>query len=346
MKLDKRIMILAASAVCLAAVVLAQRKVFSVTDVNSRPLGYPLWEKPLALDQVVEVVLEGGGKTCRLHKGPDHWQVKDRYDYCADFQRLTKLLRKIGRLKVGYSFAADRATLERLHLEGPPRSPTAKGIRIIMRDANAKTIADLVIGRQRQAAGGSGGQFVRQTGQDTVYLVDETFHLLNPGPEYWIQDDLVSIQPGHIRQVEAYDASGNLVYRIDRPDPSRPAVLEDVPPGRKVSPAKIDQLFDALNPLKVADILGTAPAGAAKGPRLVFHLKGGTCCTVYLLAGKNNDLYRLLLHAEPCDRKSGARENPVSGCAALADPAVWLYGVEKWQFESFFTTAEQLLEPQ
>ncbi|GEM_PF-5401708 len=345
MKLDKRIMILSATVVCLAVLVLAQRKVLSVTDVASRPLGHPLWEKPLALEKAAKVILEGGGKSCRLHKGAGHWQVRDRYDYCADFERLTKLLRKIGRLKVGYAFAADKTILARLRLEGPPETQTAKGVRVIVSDAEGREIADLVIGRQRQAAAGSGGQFVRKTGENTVCLVDETFHLLNPGPEYWIQDDLISVEPKHIRQIESYTAGGNLVYRVRRPAPSGPAVLEDAPEGRKVSRARVDQLFDALNPLKVADILGPAPADAAKAPHLVFRLDDGTVYTVFLLSGKHDGPYRLLLRVTPAGRPAtGTASSVIGGCAALADPGLWLYGVEKWQFESFFTTAEQLLE--
>lgn len=344
MDINKRLLILAVMVVALAAVVMVQRNVFSPPNVTSPPLGYPLWQEPLALNQVTALTLQGGGKTCRLVKDSKRWQVENRYAYCADFERITKLLKKISRLKVGYAFTADKATMARLRLEKPSAWENAKGVRIVMNAADGRKIADLVIGRQRQATAGSGGQFVRKTGRKTVFLVDETFHLLNPGPEYWIQDDLISVEPRRIKLVECYDRRGSLIYRVEHPDPTRPAVLAKVPEGRKVSRPKMDQLFDALNPLKVADILGPAPDKPPKAVRLVYHLDDGSRFTVFLLTAKKGELYQVLLRSSP-GRQTPKGESAAAGCAALADPGTWLYGVEKWQFESFFTDPEQLLEP-
>ncbi len=345
MNIDKRIVVLTVAVACLVVMVFLQGNLFSISGPSGQMIGSRLWEKDLPLNQVTQITLESGSKSCRLHRGPERWQVQDRYEYCADFERITKLLKKINRLKVGFSFSADKDTLERLKLDGPPETKTWNGIHIVMQDKGDLTLADLVIGKQRQTASGGGGQFIRFSNSKTVYLVDESFRFLNAGPEYWIQDDLLSVNPDQISKVECFDANGKMVYRIDHPDDKKTARLANVPDDRMVSQPKIDQILDAINPLKISDVIGPAPTGSNKFPHLVYYLRNGSSYTVFLLPTQKADLYQLLLKKEPpqSSQAEAGTKGP-GGCARLADPDLWSFGVEKWQFESFITDYDQLFE--
>ena len=141
--------------------------------------------------------------------------------------------------------------------------------------------------------------------------------------------------------------------------------MTPVPAGRTVDSAKIDQVFDALAPLTLDDVRagdGEAPAAESDQPRLVYHLYDGRQITIFP-ASDGKESYTLRVAAEdstaptqaasavesqPADEKAQAGETAAAATqtARQLNEALrpWVFSLKKWQFDSFITQPESLLE--
>jgi hypothetical protein len=141
--------------------------------------------------------------------------------------------------------------------------------------------------------------------------------------------------------------------------------MTPVPSGRTVDAAKVDQVFDALAPLTLDDVRaadGEAPAAESDHIRLVYQLYDGRQISIFP-ASDGKDSYTLRVTAkystaptqadskpasQPADEKTPAEKTaaPAPKSAQQLNEALrpWVFSLKKWQFDSFITQPEALLE--
>ena len=141
--------------------------------------------------------------------------------------------------------------------------------------------------------------------------------------------------------------------------------MTPVPPGRTADSAKIDQVFDALAPLTLDDVQaadGEPPVAESEQPRLVYHLYDGRQISIFP-DSDGKDSFTLRVTAEdsiaepqadgapdpqPVDEKTQAEETaaPAPKTARQLNEELnpWVFSLKKWQFDSFITQPESLLE--
>lgn len=326
----------------------------------------------LPVNQVAEVAIADAEDRVTLVKGETTWQVKERSGFPADFDELRDTVVKLSRLKIGRSFPATPESLSRLSLMPPAGSDaTDPGKQITLTDQSGKVLADVILGQTRQSDGaGDGGQYLKRTDDDTVFLVDGDFRFLKAAPAQWIENEILDVKPEEIASVTCY-AGGNAepIYSLTRPEKDAAARMTPVPTDRTADPEKIDQVFDALAPLTIDDVQtadGQTPASETDGIRLDYRTYDGRLISVYPQSGID-DSYTLRVTAETVDddvsaaadaektppaesgNEAGAEANAPAQrpkTAQQIDEALrpWNFSVKKWQFDGFITRPEALLE--
>ena len=142
--------------------------------------------------------------------------------------------------------------------------------------------------------------------------------------------------------------------------------MTPMPKGRAVDANRIDQVMDALAPLSLDDVRPAQGSPEAAGQhRLVYRLYDGREITIYPMA-EGEDRYTLRVAARqiagaaavdaatepeaPGDKKSAENtdeeDEPAIQTAQEINAALgpWRFSIKKWQYDSFVTRPESLLE--
>lgn len=331
----------------------------------------------LPVNQISSVTIASPDGSVTLVRGEKLWQVKDRHGYPADFGELREMVVKLSRLKIGRAFTGSGDSLARLSLLTPSNTEEkGRGIRMTLKNESDKVLADVILGEVRKTEdGGSGGQYLKKTDNDTVYLVDGSFRFLKTKPTDWLQDNVLDIKGDDIQSVICHAGDDSKpVYTLARSEKGRLPELSPLPAGRTIDSAKVDQVFDALAPLTLDDV---TPADKDTltdvTTRLVYRLYDGRQITI-LPTSEGEENYRVRVVAEEIEPAIEAADDKATEAvdkgkqteteSAEATPAEkkedapviktaqqindelgpWVFSIKKWQFDSFITNPETFLE--
>jgi hypothetical protein len=336
-------------------------------DTGAMKMGDKLFAD-LPVNAVASMTIADAESKVTLVKGEKVWQVQDRNGYPANFDEIRDTVVKLSRLKVGRSFSASPESLTRLSLLAPSdANDSGKGTQITLKDQSGKVITDIILGQSRETgSGGGGGQYLKKVDGDTVFLVDGSFRFLKAAPAQWLEKEILNVNGEEVASVVCYaEDSPSPVYTLSRSQKGETARMTPVPSGRTVDSAKIDQVFDALAPLTLHDVRAAdeeAPAAETDRPRLIYHLYDGRQITI-LPASDGEESYTLRVIAQesnaptqaggtgesqPAEEKAQAGQTaaPTPKSARQLNEALspWIFSLKKWQFDSFITQPEALLE--
>ena len=327
----------------------------------------------LSVNAVASVTIADSANRVTLVKGDKVWQVQERSGYPADFDELSDTVVKLSRLKIGRSFAGSPESLARLALISPSAADaSATGKQITLKDSSGQILADVILGQTRETdGGGMGGQYLKMADADTVFLVDGNFRLLKTTPAQWLEKEILDIKADDVASVSCY--AGNEptpAYTLSRPEKGDTARMTPLPAGRTADSAKIDQVFDALAPLTLDDVqaaAGKPPVTESDQPRLVYHLYDGRQISLFPdVDGKDGYTLRVAAAGtiaetqaedapEPAPANAETQEGKTAKPETIApapktahqlneELGPWVFSVKKWQFDSFITQPELLLE--
>ncbi len=334
---------------------------------GNRSMGERLFAA-LPVNDIASVSIISPESTVNIVKGDKVWEVKERSGFPADFETLSDLILKISKLKIGRTFDASAETLKRMKLKSPEDADAdtnEKGVKIIFKNKDEKEIESIILGSERQSKSGSRGQYLTTKGGNTVFLVDKSFRFMKKTPPEWLSKDILNIKAEAIESVSLFaDTSDKPVYRLRRPEKSKAAKLSNIPDGRMASVSKIDQVFEAIGPLAISDVSSGSDKAGQK-MRLEYQLYDGKVVTIYPVHKKTgDDAYSLQItvafnpeykpttsaEADKGDKKEtkDTSKTPETVKKEAEDLnnllSDWTFSVEKWQFQSFITTVEGLLE--
>ena len=322
----------------------------------------------LPVNAVNTVAIADSENRVVLAKGDKVWQVDGRSGYPADFDQLRELVVKLSRLKIGRSFPASTESLTRLSLMAPSTTDTSStGKQITLTDASGKILADVILGQSRETdSGEGGGQYLKKVDADTVFLVDGSFRFLKTSPAQWLNKEILDVKAEDVKSVTCYVGDARTpIYTLLRPEKGEMARMSPVPSGRTADPAKIDQVFDALAPLTLDDVKaadGPPPVPESGKPRLVYQLYDGRQVSLFPYSDDKGG-FTLRVTAEdstaetqavgapdpqPMDEKTQAEEmatpTPKTARQLNEELSPWVFSIKKWQFDSFITQPDSLLE--
>jgi len=360
MKLKTFAMLLITCCILLAVVLLVSRP--QKTADQSAVMGARLLDR-LAVGEIAALTVTSPEATTGLKQTDAGWIVANRFDYPADFSKVVELVQKLSDAKIGRTFPASPEIQARLSLYPPeqPEPPAEqKGTRIVLADADGKTLADLIIGKPREESAGAGsGSYVLQPPENQVYLVDQDFRLLDKKPGDWLNKKPIDLNPKRIQKVVCFDTRRNRpIYTLARPAEDREPVLSGLPKGKMTAKLKADQVFEALTSLTVEDVADHGRKDTAArfngAPRFDYHLYDGTVYHVFAGAVLKDDPEKHYFRAEvgylPHPEKADPvqPENQVNPAQEAEKQNIkispWTYVISKWVYDSFITDPQNLIE--
>lgn len=278
--------------------------------------------------------------TTNLKKTESEWIVQDLFEFPANFKSISDLVDKFKESKIGRQFEGTPDVLSRLALHDPSQADVSedeKAIRIQIFGSDQKSIVDMLVGKQRESSAGEGAHFLKPTGENIVYLVDQTFWNLGKQPRNWIKTDLFNIPPEDIETVSCINPSDHgVIYRIKRPEKGASPEFQTPMKEQPLKTRTVDLLFDVLSSLSIQDVAGLSSEVSEKTeefstlPFLDFQLFDGTIYRLY--PGKKVDDeqggYYLKIEA-------GERNQKLSQ---------WIYVISDWEHQSLVTDPEEFYE--
>jgi hypothetical protein len=317
----------------------------------------------------------------QLKKGEKVWEVVNRFNYPADFAGLSDLIRKIKDVKVGRSFEADGNTLSRLGLQPPDAENMPfenRGTRVSLKGENDTPIVDIIFGKTRTGQSGPGGHYLMKEGAPTVYLVDQSFRLIDKTPSDLLDHEILNVKSDDIQKVVCVESDSKTpVYVLHRPEKGKPPELFPPPENKKLKKTTVDSLFGALASLRMEDVAGRYEVvenpGFETTRSFVFHAYDGTVYSIYP-GSKVPDLedkYFLRLEIaynapetdeekpsdsaaekEVSDEDKKRRQEQVKAAKKAADQAKklneklspWVYVIPEWEYKTYVSNLEGLFE--
>lgn len=324
----------------------------------------------LPVNEIASIVIQTPTETATLKRGPDLWTVQERFDYPADFSKISDFVRALRGLKTGRRFESTEEVKARLALRSSEEGAEAKekGTRIRMADAKGKILADLVLGNTRNRdpqKGPPDGQYLMLTGTREVCLVDKILSSYQVGPAQWLEKSPVRVEAADIRKIACIGPDSGVIYALQRPQKGKDLEWVGPKPDREISKGAVNRLSGALASLRIDDV---APVSADSG---AFREGGVTRLDYTLFDGRiyHVDVGKSCSATSPCrirlglDWDKGAAqgegadkgpeaEGKEKGTLSPEDVAAlkerleaWVFTLPEWQHQAFFTNVDQLLEP-
>ncbi len=346
---------------------------FRNEDQPDRELGAYFLEG-LPANKINSIEIKSKDGAVSLKKSDSEWVVTDRYNYPAQFSKISGLVRKLKDLKVGRRFEASEGSLERLSLYSPddPQAPDkAEGTRIELKDEKGNLLSGIVLGKVRKSGPDrniSDGHYVIRDGAPDIYLVDKHFEYLDKAPSEWLEKELVKVEQKDIKEIVCLD-NKKVLFSLRKQKEGEDFRLSPMRKGEKVKEQAVKRLSTAISSLRLEDVadpgLPLKDTGIDETPDLEFRLFNGM---VYrLLPGKSvADEDGFYLRIVVSCQKKPVTENKATGDKGSEEEGAeaekleedtlprseqlrkrfspWTFKISKWQYESFITEKDELFE--
>lgn len=343
---------------CILSVAVYYTSYSGKPSTRSSDMGARLFPE-LAAGDVAAISVVSPEDNTTIKQAQSGWTVAERFDYPADFSKIAELVKKLTGAKIGRSFAASDESRARLSLYLPDKKDVPaeqRGVRIVLTDKNKKTLADLLVGKERE--GGGDTAYVMPQPEGRICLVNQDFRYIEKKPAGWLNKKPIDLDPKKIERVVLFDpAKTRARYTLKRPAAGKDPVLLDLPAGKKLAKYKVDQLFEALTSLSIDDVEdpGQKDPGRFKDAlRFDYFLYDGTVYHVFPGAATRDSSDKHYFRAAveflpPAGLNEPEKKADNEKLAAAAESlnrklGAWTYVVSKWVYDSFITDPEGFVE--
>jgi hypothetical protein len=286
-------------------------------EPNEGKMGAQLLEK-LPANRIASIIIKSSDDSVSLVKKEGQWVVKTRFDYPADFGKITDLVRRVKDIKIGRKFRSSEDTLRRLSLKDPddPDAPKdQKGVRVYFKDKKYITLTNILLGKTRMRGEERtfpDGQYLMLGQESEIYLIDKHFLSLDKESSAWLEKHLVKVGENEIKRIVCKSADGKQRrWLFERPDKGKDLESVDIPSNRIIEKSALRRLTGALSSLRLEDVvkpLDDSEAGDMEISSLLeYHLFDGTLFRV--LPGKT------CLNTDACYMKLEVAYHRPSGVA-------------------------------
>jgi hypothetical protein len=213
MKAKQIVLLLVLVAVIGAIGFFVQKRSQSQWSESAAPGGGKLLDFPI--NDVARVVIRSANGQVNIAKKNNLWVVKEKADYPANFERVSRLIRQLWELHPVQELTVGPSQLARLELVQPGQSDNASpaslaptgnghssGTLVELKDKDGKTLAQLIAGKQNVRRGEGPRQFPMPMGRYVlasardggrqVALVNQMVDV-DTKPESWVRRDFVKI---------------------------------------------------------------------------------------------------------------------------------------------------------
>jgi hypothetical protein len=231
---------------------------------------FPSWKDPLAPTSLEVVEFDEDTGTVhpfKVMQVDGKWSIPSHSNYPTDAERqLAEAAATVFELQK-LSMVSTQKSDHSLYGVVDPDPSTLKGgeegvgKRVVLKDKQDKTLAQLIIGKEDK--GQAGIRFVRVPGQDAVYRAEIRPDKLTTKFENWIEKDLLKMNTWDIKDIvlnnySLDEVNGRIVpgdvLELSYDGDKSKWDLKDLKEGEELATDKLNGLRDALDNLKIVDV--------------------------------------------------------------------------------------------
>lgn len=277
-------------AVILAAVLFASANRFSPGRVEGQPM---VPELQRAVNSVAAIEVTQGDKKLIVERAGEQWKVKERAGYPANAEKARTLVLQLANAQLIDPKTANKDRYSLLELEDPT-GKDAKSRQVRILDDNGKPLADVVLGKSRYDAFGSGrgGFYVRRTGDAQTWLASGE-PKASVEVRDWVQTGIFNTDTSKITRV-SIEHPGETPLVVEKNDVKENEndkdkakdkyKLASIPEGKKLKQGVVDPIPQAFSSIDMEDVrkLDATPSGdkvsvltleSEGGPKVTFRLR-------------------------------------------------------------------------
>ena len=290
-------------------------------------------------DATGHITIQKGEKTINLKKSADGkvWSIVERDGYPVDPQKVRKLVVNLGQTEL----IEAKTKSEKLHGEldlGDPKKKDADSKLIRLGDKDNKTIAEVVVGKERRGAFGAGksGTYVRVPGDAQTWLAKVELDA-STDVEDWVKPVFFSVDKKKVKSLVV--AKGDeVIYKLGVKDKKAGVFkLVDIPEGKKSKPKlNTDDLINGIRTLEMTDVRAAVADDAKPDKTTEIETVDGAKYRVGMkIDGKNRWMTVSVL-------ANGKDEAAAKKLAAATKG--WAFKIADWRANQTFKTPEDVYE--
>jgi hypothetical protein len=322
--------------VLLAAGLYASANRFAQGRVEGQPL---VPELARHINSVAAIELAQGDKSLTLERSGNQWKIKQRDGYPANAEKARALVVQLSAAELIEPKTANPERYGLLELEDP-KGKDAKSRQVRVLDDKGKPLADVVLGKSRYDAFGSGrsGFYVRRPGGAQTWLASgEPKAALDV--KDWVQTSIFTTDSAKISRL-VVEHPGEERFVIEKGDDKAKDKfkLASVPDGKKLKEGvQVDQIAQGFSSIDLEDVrkLDATPAGD-KVSVLTLELQDGAKVTFRLR--KDGDASWLSLSATG-DGEAKKLADEINGRSSG-----WEFKIPSWKADAIGKRAADLFE--
>lgn len=290
-------------------------------------------------DATSQIVIQQGEDKLTLKKSADGkiWSLVERAGYPVDPTKVRELVVKLGQTELIERKTNKEARYDQLDLGDPTaKDSSAKVVRLF--DNNKKTIAELVVGKERRGAFGAGkaGTYIRVPGDPQTWLAKVELNAPTSVDD-WVKPKFFEFDQKKMKSLVVMKGD-TAIYKLGVKD-KKPGEFElvDIPASSK--PKKDLRIDDLVNGIRTLEMVDVRAAGVADGkPDMTadIELDDGT---KYRVGMKREDKKRWMTVAVLAEGKDAAGAKKLK-----ADSKGWAFEIADWRADQTFKKPEDVFE--
>ena len=285
---------------------------------------------------VNEVVLQQAGKTITLKKTDDGkgWGIVERGGYPVDAKNVREIVVKLSQAELIEPKTRDPKRYGQLEL-GDPKAKDASSRLVRFLDKSAKPIAEVVVGKNRYAAFGTGqsGTYLRKPGEKQTWLAK--LDLKAPmDVSDWVAPVFFRVAKDKIKSLVVKDGE-TTVYKVV-PDEAQAGKFKvvDIPSGRVLKKDfRIDETINGVRTLEMLDVRKRTEKDGKPDRVAVLTMTDGAEYTVGMKRDGTDDKERWMTVEV---KVPGDAEAAKLAKAVAEDTQGWSFRIAEWRARHTF----------
>lgn len=336
-------------AVALAAHAVMRRDLPITSVAVEEPLLPGLADR-LAEVTTIEVTTEGRKATVR--RSERGWVVDELDGFPVDPAKVQSLARSLVTARLLEPKTDRPERWSRLELDADNEKSRARSV--VLKDAQGREIASVVVGKTRYGAfgPGRGAVYVRRADEPRAWLADRRIEVPSE-PLDWVEREILDIPSEKVAAVTLRPGTEAEVTAKKASREASELVLDEVPAGRAADKDKLDRLASTLSSLSLQDVRAASRLPFAEdAPRARFATVDGVVVeAVVHKEGEGDDAQYWVrfaaqvgepLPGQPAEGTKSAAEQ-VAALAPRLDG--WAFKLSRWSAERLVWTRDDLLQP-
>lgn len=229
-------------------------------------------------DEIGQITLQQGDKVITLNRSQEEkgWAIAERQAYPADAAKVRNLVLSLTRAELVEPKTRVESRYGLLELEDP-KGKDAKSRLVRLSDHENRTIAEIVVGKRRFAAFGSGksANYLRLQGDPQTWLASLEINA-SMDVQDWVDPVFFRIDDKQIKSLTLFEAGKQVAKLVPDAKKEGEFTFTEVPEGKKVKQdVRVSELITGLRTLELSEVRKATAADAKPDMTAEIEMKDG-----------------------------------------------------------------------